>query len=100
MLREQRIACADPLRRKHFERCLIMSNDTETPFSSAMRVLRPQETCARVRLCDRQLREMEAQGLFPKRFSLNPSGKGRAVGHLESEVEEWIATRAAARTAA
>jgi prophage regulatory protein len=62
-----------------------------------MRILRPSETEARTGFCDRQLRELEAQGLFPKRFTLNPSGKGRAVGHLESEVNEWIEARAAAR---
>ena len=62
-----------------------------------MRILRPNETAARVGVCDRQLRDLEAQGLFPKRFPLNPSGKGRAVGHLESEVDEWIKERAAAR---
>lgn len=65
--------------------------------SKAMRVIRPNQTAAKVGLCDRQLRELEAQGLFPKRFLLNPSGNGRAVGHLESEVEEWIAARAASR---
>lgn len=62
-----------------------------------MRILRPAETEARTGFCDRQLRELEAQGLFPKRFTLNPNGKGRAVGHLESEVDAWIAERAAAR---
>lgn len=65
-----------------------------------MRILRPNETAARTGICDRQLRDLEAQGLFPKRFALNPSGKGRAVGHLESEVDDWIAARAAARTEA
>lgn len=62
-----------------------------------MQVLRPNETAARVGICERQLRDLEADGLFPKRFSLNPSGKGRAVGHLESEVNDWIVQRAAAR---
>lgn len=62
-----------------------------------MRILRPNETAAKVSMCDRQLRDLEAAGLFPKRFSLNPNGKGRAVGHLESEVDDWIAARAAAR---
>lgn len=62
-----------------------------------MRIIRPTETEARTGFCDRQLRELEAQGLFPKRFPLNPSGKGRAVGHLESEVDEWIAERANSR---
>lgn len=62
-----------------------------------MRVLRPNETAKKVGLCERQLRDLEAEGLFPKRFSLNPGGKGRAVGHLEAEVDEWIAERAAER---
>lgn len=62
-----------------------------------MRILRPNETAAKVGICDRQLRDLEAEGLFPKRFTLNPNGKGRAVGHLESEVDEWIAGRAAER---
>ena len=65
-----------------------------------MRILRVTDTEAKTGYCDRQLHELEAQGLFPKRFSLNPSGKGRAVGHLESEVDEWIAARAASRVAA
>lgn len=62
-----------------------------------MRILRPKETEARVGLCDRELRDLERVGLFPRRFPLNPSGKGRAVGHLESEVDDWIAARAATR---
>lgn len=74
-----------------------MSNEIETNAPTSLRVLRPQETSARVQLCDRQLRELEAKGLFPKRFPLNPSGSGRAVGHLESEVDAWIKARAASR---
>lgn len=62
-----------------------------------MRILRPRDTEAKVGLCDRELRDLEREGLFPKRFPLNPNGKGRAVGHLESEVDEWITARAASR---
>ena len=65
-----------------------------------MHILRPTETAAKVGICDRQLRDMEREGLFPKRFPLNPNGKGRAVGHLESEVDAWIKARAAARDCA
>ena len=65
-----------------------------------MRILRVPDTETKTGYCDRQLRDLEAQGLFPKRFSLNPSGGGRAVGHLESEVDEWIAARAASRLGA
>lgn len=65
-----------------------------------MKILRPKDTEERVGLCDRELRDLEREGLFPKRFPLNPNGKGRAVGHLESEVNDWIAKRAASREAA
>jgi predicted DNA-binding transcriptional regulator AlpA len=64
-----------------------------------MRILRPSDTASRIGLCDRQLREMEADGLFPKRFQINP-GNGRAAGHLESEVEQWIKERAETRNVA
>ena len=65
-----------------------------------MRILRPAETVAKVGICDRQLRDMERDGTFPKRFSINPNGKGRAVGHIEAEIDNWIAERAASREAA
>lgn len=61
------------------------------------KILRPKETEALVGLCDRQIRSLEAEGKFPKRFSI--SG-GHAKGHLESEVSDWIRERAASRDAA
>lgn len=63
-----------------------------------LRVLRPHETAVKVGICNRRLLDMEAEGQFPKRFPLNPSGKGRAVGHLLHEVDDWIAQCAAARS--
>jgi len=72
----------------------VVSSGNE--WSNQMRILRPNQTAAKVGVCDRQLRDLEAQGLFPKRFPLNPSG-GRAVGHLENEVDAWIEARAASR---
>jgi predicted DNA-binding transcriptional regulator AlpA len=69
-------------------------------WSSQMRIIRPRDTQAKVGLCDRELRDLEREGLFPKRFPLNPRGTGRAVGHLENEVDDWIAARAASRVAA
>lgn len=65
-----------------------------------MQILRPHQTAAKVGLCERRLRELEAEGNFPKRFPLVPNGRGRAVGHLESDVDQWIADRAAAIKAA
>ena len=60
-----------------------------------MRILRPKVTEAKVGICDRELRDLERDGLFPRHFLLSPGG--RAVGHLESEVDDWIAMRAASR---
>lgn len=47
-------------------------------------------------LTERTLRNMESDGNFPKRFTLNPGG--RAVGWRAEEVQQWIVDRAASRT--
>jgi predicted DNA-binding transcriptional regulator AlpA len=60
-----------------------------------VRVLRPHQTVDKVNVCDRQLREWEAEGRFPKRFKLHPDG--RAVGHFEHEIDQWLIERAASR---
>ena len=44
---------------------------------------------------ERTVRNMEAEGNFPKRFKLNPNG--RAVGWWADEVEDWAKERAASR---
>lgn len=64
-----------------------------------MKILRVRDTAAKVGLNDRDIRRLESAGLFPKRFTICPTGRGRAVGHLESEVDQWIADRLAARDA-
>ena len=65
-----------------------------------MKILRTPQVEAKTGYCERHLRDLERQGLFPKRFPLNPSGHGRAVGWLESEVDQWISALAANRVAA
>ncbi len=57
---------------------------------------RPRVTTQNVGLCDRQLRNLEAEGKFPKRFLISPGG--RAVAHLKSEVLAWMRERAASRS--
>jgi predicted DNA-binding transcriptional regulator AlpA len=61
------------------------------------RAIRPTETEKKTGYCDRHLRDLERQGLFPRRFKLNPNG--RAVAHWEHEVDEWLTSRAASRIA-
>ncbi|WBX83201.1 helix-turn-helix transcriptional regulator [Sphingosinicella microcystinivorans] len=65
-----------------------------------MRLLRKPEVEAKVGLCERRFRELERDNLFPRRVTINPNGKGRAVGWIESEVDQWLADRMAAREAA
>lgn len=63
-----------------------------------MQILRPKETAAKIGMSARHLRRLEQQGKFPKRRQLFDGGK--ACGHLESEVDEWIASHFAAGEAA
>jgi len=58
-----------------------------------MRILRRHETRAKTGLSDGTIDLREARGEFPRRVRLGE----RAVGWLESEIDEWIAARAAER---
>ena len=58
-------------------------------------IWRPEKTAKKAGYTNRQLRNLEAKGKFPKRFSLSPGG--RAKGHLKSEVLAWMRERAASR---
>lgn len=49
---------------------------------------------------DVTIRSLEAQGLFPRRFKLNPAPNGKHVGWKASEVQAWIEDRAASRAEA
>lgn len=59
------------------------------------RIIRRAEVEALIGLTERQLRTLEAEDRFPKRFLIVEGG--RAVGWLQSEIQEWIAARAARR---
>jgi predicted DNA-binding transcriptional regulator AlpA len=65
------------------------------------RIIRQPETSKVAGYCDMQLRRMEAAGLFPQRFKLNPEGGPYgAVGWDLIEIEEWIEARRRSRDAA
>jgi prophage regulatory protein len=59
------------------------------------RVLRFDEVHQKTGLCRAHIHALAAQGRFPKPLKLVPGG--RASGWLESEVNDWIAVRAASR---
>lgn len=57
------------------------------------RVLRKKELLTMLGLSDPTVYRLERAGKFPKRLRLG----GQACGWLQSEVEDWLAERAAAR---
>lgn len=57
------------------------------------RILRKPELIARLGLSDATIWRRERKGDFPKRISLG----GKAVGWIESEVDAWLAKKAAER---
>lgn len=59
------------------------------------RFIRKAELEAKVGLCERQIRTLEGEGLFPARIPITPNG--RAVAWSEAEVDAWLAERRAAR---
>ncbi len=66
-----------------------------TPQHQPPRLLRLPEVKARIGLQTTQIYEYMERGIFPKSVKLCPSG--RAVGWLESEINDWISARAAER---
>ena len=58
------------------------------------RILRKPEVRERTGLSDPTIFRKESAGEFPRRVCLG----ARSVGWLESEIEDWIASRAADRT--
>ena len=68
----------------------VMTTSTSSPASvPANRILRVAAVCERAGLSRTTVWRLERRGAFPARRYLSPG----AVGWLESEVDEWIATR-------
>ena len=65
-----------------------MTNITES-------LVRPSDAARIVGVSERQLRNYEAAGFFPKRFLICPGGTAKA--YLRSEIEKWMRERAASR---
>jgi prophage regulatory protein len=59
-----------------------------------MRILRRPKVREKTGLSDPSLDRMESVGKFPRRV---PLGSGRAIGWVESEIDQWIEARIRAR---
>ncbi len=60
-------------------------------ISSPLNVVRHNQVRKKLNVSSAKLFDMIARGQFPKPFILVPNG--RAVGWLESEVDQWIIER-------
>jgi prophage regulatory protein len=60
-------------------------------LTNQIRVIRHKQVCAKLQISSAKLFDMVARGQFFKPFTLIPGG--RAVGFLESDVDQWILDR-------
>lgn len=72
-----------------------MSQNIDTN-PSQINLARMREVCRRTGLSKSSIYDLMAQGRFPKTVRLG----GRSVAFVETEIDEWIAARIAARNAA
>jgi prophage regulatory protein len=79
--------------RREGSKASIASHSSDGPPGTGLaemrRYLRLKVVRDRTGLATATLYRYEDQGLFPKRYELGPG----AVGWLESEVEQWLASR-------
>ena len=70
-------------------------------MQSLERILKVKEVAQQVGLARTAIYEREAAGLFPRRVVIArlADGRPKRVGWLQSEVQAWIAARAAERVA-
>jgi prophage regulatory protein len=61
------------------------------PNATQIRVVRNSQVREKLAISEAKLFDMIAKGQFPRPFPLTPGG--RAVGWLESDVDDWILAR-------
>jgi prophage regulatory protein len=62
-------------------------------LDSQVQVVRHKAVCQKLQISSAKLFDMVARSQFPKPFALIPGG--RAVGWLESDVDQWVLGRKA-----
>ena len=63
-------------------------------LDSQVQVVRYKAVCQKLQISSAKLFDMVARSQFPKPFVLIPGG--RAVGWLESDIDQWVLDRKAA----
>ena len=65
-------------------------------FQHNVNIIRHKAVCQKLQISSAKLFDMVARNQFPKPFALIPGG--RAVGWLESDVDQWVLDRKATLT--
>ena len=65
-------------------------------FQHNVNIIRHKAVCQKLQISSAKLFDMVARSQFPKPFALIPGG--RAVGWLESDVDQWVLDRKATLT--
>ena len=60
-------------------------------LAAQLRIIRHRHVCQKMQISSAKLFDMVANGIFPKPFVLVPGG--RAVGWIESDVDQWLLER-------
>lgn len=58
---------------------------------ASVRIIRLAQVSAKLDMSEAKVFDMIAKGIFPRPFQIVPGG--RAVGWLESDVDQWIISR-------
>lgn len=66
----------------------------QTDQQSAVQIIRHNQVCEKLQISSAKLFDMVAKKQFLQPFTIIPGG--RAVGFLESDVDQWILKRKAA----
>lgn len=79
---------------KRFEEDITSGQDVELPEEeSIIRIIRLPEVISTVRLSRSEIYNQIADGRFPKQIQLG----GRSVGWVQSEIQDWLRKKMAAR---
>jgi predicted DNA-binding transcriptional regulator AlpA len=71
-----------------------LSEPAGQKLATQLRVIRHNQVCAKLQISSAKLFDMVAKKQFIQPFTIVPGG--RAVGFLESDVDQWILERKAA----
>lgn len=72
---------------------ILVTNSLNDP-GPPVQIIRHVKVCQKLDVSSAKLFDMVAKGQFPKPFIIVPGG--RAVGWLESDVNDWIVHRSSA----